>query len=492
MRQIEATLWNACGELRGVIAADAYSDCVLALFFLRYVFDVERDRPLNAPPRFVVPNNARLDALVENSKKPGNAARIESALLALERSNPNTMNNLFAESKLDAIVAHKSETVDRALGRALELLGSDTIDLSPSHVGEEQAPAVFEFLMTAFPPFSSPNAAEFYTPREISRLMVQLVNPRPGDSLYDPVSGSGSLLLTAVEHIRERYGSRDYMICGQEIKRSSWRLSKVNALLRGEDKHRIECGDTLGTPLHVKGNSLEQFDVVLANPPFSINYENLEAVMATDPFGRFSYPLSGKGKKSDYAFILHMVASMKPGSGRVTTIAPHGVLFRGGVEGEIRRNLIERNLVDAIIGLPPKLFYNTAIPAVIIYFRANRIHGDPILFVDASRDFGPGRLRNELRHEDIERIVTTYQRRASLPGYSVLVSQRSIADNDFNLNIPRYVMPVREELRIDVQRLAQRQQELGQELETMRGEIDGLLDQLGLVRFGEDGRKELQ
>ena len=474
MRGPEVVLRKAYEVLRGLVDAETWKECVLSLFFLRHVFDLEQEQA----GRFPLPRAARFDALVEARRKPGNATRIKAALVALEQADSQDSRRLFVGSKLDALVALQSETVDEELGNVLAMLGSPAFYLGLSPVRErEGVVSAFEYLMSAFPAVSSANAGEHYTPREVVRLMVQLVGPRPGDSLYDPVCGSAGLLLSCANFLKEQHGSREHAIYGQEINPSAWRVSRMNAMVHGEDGRRIECGDTLRQPLHVKGDALERFDVILANPPFSVVVDELEATMAHDRFGRFKGARLSD-HRADYAFILHMIASMHPERGRIVTVAPHGVLFRGGGEAEIRRSLIERNLLDAVIGLPPKLFYCTAIPAVILCFRAKR-ERDDVLFIDASGDYAADRRRNELRPQDIERIVATYRRRAAEPGYSSVVSRQQLAENDFNLSISRYVTAVVEETRVDMEALARRQRELREELGGIQRGIEELLRRLG-------------
>jgi type I restriction enzyme M protein len=473
--EISFDLWRAGDALRDVIEPQIRGECLRALFFLKYVSDVERDRVENTTPRFFVPRDASFDALVPLCGTPGNAARVGAALLELERANPEKLRRLFSDLKWGPSESPESDAFDKALGSAIKILGSPKFDLRPSRLREHQVAEAFELIMATFPAVSS-YPGELYTPTEVSNLMAQLVDPHPGDSIYDPVCGSAGLLITCAGLLQERYNSREYAIRGQEINPWAWRLAKLNAFMHGEDTHRIECGDTLRNPLHVQGNALEQFDVIVANPPFSLPYQEWEEAMTHDRFARFNRGRPPRGR-ADYAFILHMIASMRPEKGRIVTVAPHGVLFRGGGEADIRRSLIESNLLDAVIGLPAKLFYATAIPTAVLCFRAKR-EDDRVLFIDASRGFAADRKRNELRREDIERIVTTLRQRVSVPGYASIVPRKQIADNGFTLNISRYVSPNREEPRVDLQTLAQRQTELGKELEVTRDGIEALLQKL--------------
>jgi type I restriction system adenine methylase HsdM len=472
---IELALWRAADVLRHLLAPALLGECLRALCFLKYVSAVGRDHAGGAPSPLAVPREGDFEFLLENCGTRGNAARIKAALAALESANPEKLRKRFAELELDVSEDHEHGAYNEALANVIRILSSGIMDPGPGRNGELEASEAFGFLLSAFPTGRSSNASEFHTPTEVAQLMAQLVDARPGISIYDPTCGSGGLLLECAHLLRDRYDSREYTLYGQEINPSSWRGAVMNACLHGEDASRIECGDTLREPLHVRGNVLQRFDAIVAHPPFSMGYSQWETI-GEDRFGRFARGVPPRARL-DYAFILHMIESMNPDSGRVVTLAPHGVLFRGGAEGEIRRNLIDTNLLDAVIGLPPKLFYGSAIPAVILCFRAKRQDED-VLFIDASRDFAAGRKRNALREQDIERIISTLAQRSSIPAYARLVSRREIADGGFSLNIARYVGSAAKHARANLQALAQRQWELEAELGTVRRRIESLLQQL--------------
>ena len=478
MKDLESPLWKAADALRGVVDLEIWAECVLTLFLLKHTFDLEQDAVGNS--RVAPPSATRFNALVEARRKPGNAARIKAAYEALEQAHSRLPPKLINHSRLDVLVSLESDVVDRELGNLLEAFGSDGSDPSLDvPTKREMLARAYENLLRTFPAVSAANAGEHYTPRETIRLMVQLVNPCPGDSIYDPVCGSGGLLLGCTNFLKNQHNSLNHAIGGQDINQSSWRLAAMNALLHGEDGRRVACGDTLREPLHVKQDALEQFDVIVANPPFSVVIDDLEAIMAQDRFNRFKGFRLSKGR-AEYAFILHMIACMKQDTGRIVTVAPQGVLFRGGGEAQIRRDLIERNLVDTVIGLPPKLFYNTGIAAVILIMHAKRERQD-VLFIDASADYVADRRRNELGPKHIDRIVATCRNRASVSGYSRTVSPQQIAANDFNLSISRYVTRAVEDAPVDSQALAQRQEELREELGRVQEEIGELLEGLGVV-----------
>jgi type I restriction enzyme M protein len=444
---------------------------LLAIFLLKYVCDC--DESLQARGRFVVPLPADFRELVKQSALPGNAGRIDAALRALEEANPAHFGGLFAQVRFQTWDAGKHG--DHAIAAVLRLFGAGAVDFRPGRTRNDAVGATFEFLLSLHPFNSRLRAGEFYTPRDITRLMTRLVAPEPGESIYDPACGSGGFLLESARFIQQHYSSRDYALYGQEINRNAWMIAKLNAVFHGEDDHHIVLGDTLRKPLLVNGNELQRFDVVVSNPPFSLKDWGWEQARH-DAFNRFAYGIPPK-TRGDYAFIQHMVASMNTAAGRMAIIVPHGVLFRGGGEDEIRRNLLKDNLLDAVIGLPPKMFYSSAISAVILVFRKTR--GDEaVLFIDSSREFLATRKLNSFRDEDIGRLVAVFQQRIEQRGYSRLVSQAEIAANDFNLNMARYLDSSAQRPTFDMNSLAKEAQELNSELETLRREINSALQKI--------------
>jgi type I restriction enzyme M protein len=247
--------------------------------------------------------------------------------------------------------------------------------------------------------------------------------------------------------------------------------------LHGEDNHRIEWGDTLRNPKLLDGDaSLKHFDIVVANPPFSLEKWGHEGAEA-DKFSRFRRGIPPR-TKGDYAFILHMIETMKPGSGRMAVVVPHGVLFRGAAEGRIRQQLIEENLLEAVIGLPEKLFYGTGIPAAVLVFRKNKTD-DKVLFIDTSRNFDAGKNQNFLREADLQRILDVVWMRQSISKYAYLATPAEIAENDFNLNIPRYVDTFEQEAEIDLMAVRREREQLKAELALLEVQMAGYLKELG-------------
>lgn len=316
------------------------------------------------------------------------------------------------------------------------------------------------------------------------------MKPKENDRIYDPTCGSGGLLLKAYKKVP----SGKVAIYGQELNAQTWALCTMNMFLHGVDDARIWQGDTLSNPQNIEDDKLMKFQVVVANPPFSLDkwdsgfLTDVEAdskgkkkmTAELDPYHRFDWgvPPTSKG---DYAFVLHMLASLDAENGRMAIVLPHGVLFRGASEGKIRRQLVEMNLLDAVIGLPANLFYGTGIPACILVFKKNRPQRD-VLFIDASGEgnFEKGKNQNILRDTDIARIVSTYEKRETVDKYSYRASLDEIRENDFNLNIPRYVDTFEEEELVDIDEVQRNIANIEAELAQVQAQMKQYLEELGL------------
>ena len=299
--------------------------------------------------------------------------------------------------------------------------------------------AAYEYLIRDFADSAGKKGGEFYTPRPVVQLMVRLVDPQQGMAVYDPCSGSGGMLIYARNHVADNGGDpADLALAGQENNGTTWSISKMNMLLHGIRDADLRNNDTLASPEHVSGGELRRFDRVITNPPFSQNYD--KATLAYTERFRYGYTPEG-GKKADLMFLQHMLAVLKP-DGIVATVMPHGVLFRGGAEGEIRRRIIEDDLLDTVIGLGPNLFYGTGIPAAILILRAKGSkppgRRGRVLFINADRDYREGRAQNHLRPRDEQKITATYRSFADVDGFARVVTVEELADNDFNCNIRRY------------------------------------------------------
>ena len=492
---INKAAWAACDTFRGTVDASVYKDYVLTMLFLKYISDVWKDHretykkehgdhpelidALMAEEQFVLPEGARFDDLWRDRNKPGNGERIDKALHAIEEANGSKLRDVFQDISFNANKLGAEDTKNDILRHLLEDFAKPELDLRPSRVGAlDIIGGAYEYLISRFAASAGKKAGEFYTPAEVSTLMAKLVAPKEGDEICDPTCGSGSLLLKCAREVREASsGSRKYALFAQEAIGSTWALAKMNMFLHGETNHQIEWGDTIANPkLRSKEDQLRLFDVVVANPPFSLDKWGAEKA-ATDRFGRFRRGLPPK-TKGDYAFILHMVETLKPRTGRMAVVVPHGVLFRGSSEGVIRQKLIEENLLDAVIGLPEKLFFGAGIAAAILVFRKKKLD-EKVLFIDASRDYVEGTNQNRLNDENIQKILTAFRARETLEKYAYLADRGEIEANDFNLNIPRYVDTFEEEEEIDLMAARREREALKAEIAELERKMDAYLKELG-------------
>ncbi len=491
--EINNAAWGACDTFRGVVDPSVYKDYVLTMLFLKYVSDVWKDHydryqsehpdspelveAMMQQEAFKLPEWASFDALHKRRHEAGNGERIDKALHAIEEANGDKLRDVFQDISFNSNKLGDEEQKNDILRHVLEDFAKPALDLRPSRVGQlDIIGGAYEYLISRFAATAGKKAGEFYTPAEVSDLMARLADPQPGDHICDPTCGSASLLMKCGRLIRSR-GGKGYALFGQEAIGSTWALAKMNLFLHGEENHQVEWGDTIRNPkLRTKDDALRHFDIVVANPPFSLDKWGVEAA-ETDKFARFRRGIPPK-TKGDYAFILHMIETLKPKTGRAVVVVPHGVLFRGSSEGKIRRKLIEENLLDAVIGLPEKLFFGTGIPAALLVFRKQK-NDDTVMFIDASREFVSGTKQNALDQTHVDKIVATYRTRESVDKYAYRATRGEIEENDFNLNIPRYVDTFEEEEEIDLMAVRAERVKLKDELAELEKRMAGYLQELG-------------
>ncbi|NLP35049.1 MAG: type I restriction-modification system subunit M, partial [Clostridiales bacterium] len=362
------------------------------------------------------------------------------------------------------------------------------LSLKPSQLGNEDIVGnAYQYMIGLFASDAGKKGGEFYTPAEVSELLARLVKPKENDRIYDPTCGSGSLLLKVAKQVP----SKKVAIYGQERNGATHSLALMNMYLHGIDDAKIEWGDTLANPLHLEDGKLMKFQVIVANPPFSLDKwamgfagegstdKKFKMEASLDPHRRFEWGVP-PASKGDYAFVQHMLYSLAE-NGRMATILPHGVLFRGASEGKIRKQIIDMNLLDAVIGLPEGLFYGTGIPACIMVFRKDRTRND-VLFIDASGEgnYEKGKNQNKLREQDIEKIVETFEKRETIDKYSYVATLEEIKENDYNLNIPRYVDTFEEEDPIDMEAVKKNIYNIKKELQEVEEQMREYLKELGL------------
>jgi type I restriction enzyme M protein len=460
LAKLERHLYSAADRLRqeGLDAA-TYKDYIFGLLFLKRssdVFETERGRIAERNQEnpdfyntFFVPEIARwsyLQSRIADAGEPYGSV-LDKALGALSEANDELEHVLDHISFMRVQSAKRvvSDDACRDLVRHFSRYPLRNEDFQFSDL----LGAAYEFLINMFAESAGKKGGDFYTPRDVIRLMVRILKPHPGLKIYDPTCGSGGMLIISREYIEQSGGDpTNLRLCGQVNDASAWSICKLNMLLHGLPGADIQLQDTLLHPMHREGGELERFDRVIANPPFSQNYTR-SGMEFPERFRWGWCPTTGK--KADLMFAQHMLAVCKDG-GMVTTVMPHGVLFRGGAEKEIRRKFLQEDLIEAIIGLPQNLFYGAGIPACILVMRPNLSGQSPnrnkpeerrgqILFINADAEYYAGRAQNYLRPEHVEKIVSTFERYEDVPGYARRVSISEISDesNDWSLNIRRYV-----------------------------------------------------
>jgi len=438
--EIYSSLWSSCDELRGGMDASQYKDYVLVLLFVKYISDKYAGQPY-AP--ITIPPGASFRDMVALKGKSDIGDQINKNILGplAEKNKLSDMPDFNDATKLGS----GKEMVDR-LTNLIAIFESPALDFSKNRAdGDDILGDAYEYLMRHFATESGKSKGQFYTPAEVSRVIAQILGIRYADTtnnttVYDPTCGSGSLLLKVGDEARH---SRDVKVTlyGQEKDSATAGLARMNMILHDQATALIEQGNTIANPLFMDGNALKTFDYVVANPPFSDKRWSTGLDPENDPFERFHFFGTPPAKQGDYAYLLHILRSLKS-TGKGACILPHGVLFRGNAEAVIRRNLIMRGYIKAIIGLPPNLFYGTGIPACIILLdKAEAAARKGIFMIDASKGFIKDGNKNRLRAEDIHKIVDICTRQVEVPRYARMVSAAEISDpkNDFNLNLPRYI-----------------------------------------------------
>lgn len=503
---IERVLWNACDSFRGKIDSSRYKDYILSMLFVKYLSDVYKEKKENYSLKyngdeirveramsrevFILDKESTFDYLYSKRNDSEIGQTINIAFNSIEDKNSSKLRDVFRSIDFNSSIDFGEPKQKNAILRNL-LEDFNNIDLRPSQLDSRDIIGdAYEYMISNFASDAGKKGGEFFTPSMVSELVARLVEPKENDRIYDPTCGSGGLLLKAFRQVK----SKKVAVYGQEQNSQTWALCKMNMFLHDINDARIYQGDTLSAPKTIKDDKLMKFQVVVANPPFSLakwdsgflssvsnEKDNKKEKMRADLdiYNRFEFgvPPTSKG---DYAFVLHMLSSLDS-DGRMAVVLPHGVLFRGASEGKIREKIIENNLLDAVIGLPSNLFYGTGIPACILVFKKNRITKD-ILFIDASgeENFEKGKNQNILRDCDVEKIISTYKKREVIKKYSYLASYEDIKENDYNLNIPRYVDTFEEEEMIDIEEVKKNIMNIENELIEVQNQMKKYLEELGL------------
>ena len=450
LSQLESHLWESANILRGPVDAADFKSYVFPLLFFKRISDVndeeraaalkefdgdEESAQFSENYGFQIPEDCHWADVRKVATNVGQA--LQSAMRGIEQANPHTLYGIFG----DAQWTNKDRLSDALLRDLIEHFSK--LSLGNAAAKADVLGQSYEYLIKKFADATNKKAGEFYTPRSVVRLMVNILDPREGESIYDPTCGTGGMLLEAIHHVRETRGDVRTLwgkLFGQEKNLTTSAIARMNLFLHGAADFKIVRGDPLRSPAFHTADRLATFDCVIANPPFSLKKWG-EDVWTSDPYGRnFAGmpPASG-----DYAFVQHMIKSMAPKTGRMAVVLPHGAIFRMGKEGEIRQKLLAMDLLEAVIGLGSNLFYGATLAPCILVFRQKKAKDrkNKVLIVDASKEFKTGRSQNELLPEHVERIHGWVHDYADVEGIARVVTLEEIAANDHNLNIPRYVEP---------------------------------------------------
>ena len=483
--QLEAHLWGAAEHLRGHIDASDYKQYIFPLLFFKRMSDVydeelataldesDGDAAYAALPelhRFQVPAGAHWADVRKTAQDVG--AALATAMREIEKANPR-LHGIFG----DAPWTNKNRLPDRLLADLVEHFSR--VDLGLSNVAQDDLGDAYEYLIKQFADDSGHTAAEFYTNRTVVHLMTRLLAPQPGESVYDPTCGTGGLLLNAVLDLREAGDEwRTVRVYGQEVNLLTSAIARMNLFLHDVEEFEVERGDTLARPRLLDDDRLRRFDVVLANPPYSIKRWDRDR-FASDPYGRNRYGTPPQGN-ADYAFFQHILASLDAETGRAAILYPHGVLFRE-VEHDMREGIVEDDWVEAVVGLGPNLFYNSPMEACVVVLRANKPEAQrgKILFVNGVEQVSRSQALSFLSDDDMEKLLGAYHDPEAHPDIARVVDLDEVHGHNHNLSIPLYVQPPDDRAEVDLPAALAAWQRSREALAVQTGALLTTLDEIG-------------
>lgn len=487
--QLESFLWKSADILRarGIDSGD-YKKYIFGLLFYKRISDVwdeeyqavmeeykmEDIALAGYNHRFQVPRSCNWKVITEQADNIGQA--LNEIFEALTTANSPKLDKIFADLDFANKDRFPNETLQRLINHFSQYNFGNTY-ISSDLLGD-----AYEYLIKQFAADAGKKGGEFYTPREVERVIMGILKPHQKDHIYDPTAGSGGFLLEAYNHLKQKSGekiAKSLYLYGQEINLSTFAIAKINMFLHGLDSADIRRGDTIANPqfLNTNGN-LQTYDIVVSNFPYAINEWDYE-LFRTNKYGRLEGYEMPPQKVADYAFILHIIKSMNA-NGRAGIVVPHGVLFRSGAEGRIREQILKNDLIEAVVGLPSKLFYGTGIPAAVLILNKNKPENKKgkVLVINAEKEYLQGKNQNTLRQQDINKIVKAYDGYVDIDKFARVVSIKEIADNGYNLNINQYIDTSELEEVIDVKEVWKDLQKLEKEREQINKKVEGYLKEL--------------
>lgn len=483
---LQRHLWQAADILRGSLDAADFRQPIMIVLFLKRLNDtydeqVEQLIKDGTPPKdansdiyhtFYIPKEARWENLLATRSKIGE--KIDKMCRIIEENSHEHLDGVLTYTKY----SDPRKYPDDILAQLISHFNSQRLrnsDLEKEDIFGD----AYEYLLEKFADATKKKGGEFFTPREVVKLLVNLIDPKESMRICDPTCGSGGMLILSRRYVEKHNGNpRNLVLDGQERNHGNFAMCKMNMVLHGITDFNIEHGDVLSNPKLVEDGKLKTYDKILANFPFSMNWDNKGS--ENDVYGRYKFGIPPSKNKADFAFIQHMFSQLNS-KGQAAIICSQGVLFRGGVETQIRKKMIESDVIEGIIALPEKLFFGTGIPACIMILNKNkpRIRKHKIIFIYAAKDYAEGKNRNTLRIEDIRKVVSAFKKFSDIDRYCHIACRDEVAENTYNLNVTRYVDTTIPEEQIDIQNVLNDLRSLDNEQKKSKNKLLNSLKELG-------------